>query len=72
LTIKNKRPLDVHTSQVLSIEELHDLQKLAYRTFYFRPRYIMKMGLRSLTSWSQMKANVNGFKALLSIPEVHP
>ena len=43
-----------------SKEELQDMQKLAYRKFYFRPSYIMKkiLGIRSVTDIKKYAAGL--------------
>ena len=49
----------------LSVEEIKNLYKLMYRSFYFRPKYLVKK-LLSIRSWSDLAVLLGGFSALWS------
>ncbi len=49
----------------MSSEEIKSLYRLMYRSFYFRPRYVIKKIL-SIRTWDDCKMLFGGFKALLS------
>ncbi len=53
-----------HWTEFMTNEELIQLQKEAYRTFYFRPSYIIK-SLLSLRSWHELKSKIQGALTLL-------
>lgn len=52
--------------EYLNKEELHQLLKYAYRSFYFRPSYISKKLLR-LTSWQEFKTKAKAARKLLKV-----
>ncbi|MFC1809081.1 B12-binding domain-containing radical SAM protein, partial [Candidatus Omnitrophota bacterium] len=49
----------------LTAEQIKDLYKLMYRSFYLRPSYVMRKFL-SIRSFADVKILLSGFKALLS------
>ena len=52
---------------VLTKDELHQLKVKAYRSFYFRPSYLLKR-LFSIRSWTELKFHfIEGFHILKSI-----
>lgn len=49
----------------LTVEEIKNLYKLMYRSFYFRPKYLLKK-LLSIRSWDDLAVLSGGFRALWS------
>lgn len=49
----------------LSVEEINKLYRMMYRSFYFRPRYILKKIL-TVRSYDDLRILLDGFLALLS------
>jgi radical SAM superfamily enzyme YgiQ (UPF0313 family) len=63
--VNTKLKID-HWHEHLSREELVELQKKAYRTFYFRPSSILRM-IKSLRSFEEFKIKARGALDVLSI-----
>ncbi|MBN1493005.1 MAG: radical SAM protein [Candidatus Omnitrophica bacterium] len=49
----------------LTVQQIKDLYKLMYRSFYFRPSYMLRQ-LFSIRSWNDVARLCSGLKALLS------
>ncbi len=56
-----------YQTDAMTQHQLESLLKLAYRRFYFRPSYILKRGLRSLTSMEEMRKNIAAWEGLRKI-----
>ena len=50
----------------MTTDELQSLMGLAYKKFYFRPRYILRR-LASCTSMEEIRRNVAGFEGLRKV-----
>jgi radical SAM superfamily enzyme YgiQ (UPF0313 family) len=48
----------------LDTKELQDAMKLAYKKFYLRPKYILKMLART-KNWTQLQERFRGFKSIV-------
>ncbi|MDO8646856.1 MAG: radical SAM protein [Candidatus Diapherotrites archaeon] len=54
----------IYHTDAWNMEELRALQKQAYRSFYFRPSFVLKQAL-SIRSVSDLKNKINGLKMVL-------
>jgi hypothetical protein len=50
----------------LTAQELELASKIAYRKFYYRPKYILKKFFK-IRSREDVKRNINGFLGLINI-----
>jgi radical SAM superfamily enzyme YgiQ (UPF0313 family) len=50
----------------LTLEQMQESQRAAYRQFYFRPSYILRRAKRDITSWCALKRDYRAATALLS------
>ena len=65
---QNPRPdfIPLPWEENLKKEELFNLLKYGYRSFYFRPKYIFKRILK-LASWQELKNKIKAALKLLKI-----
>lgn len=49
----------------LSSREIEELVEMFYREFYFRPFYILRKALQSLSSYQEFKRNMRGFRTMV-------
>ncbi len=55
----------------ISTEEIHRMYRIAYRKFYFRPRYLLRR-LRTLRSWNEIKMNLQALRSILFVRSTAP